>query len=185
MYENVVLEAQDVILKKAVFDDWKDLLENVWSHEETARYMLWSPTYTEEDAKARMQRTLDYEQKQKYALIVYEKKSMKAIGFAGMIENEPGVYDETGLALGPSFVGKGYGKQVLMALVTEAFVNCNATKFLASNRSKNIASKRLQMSVGFVYNHSEDKIDERNGEPYTIECNVMTREVFEERYKIE
>ncbi len=183
MYEDVVLEANDIILKKAVFEDWKDLLENVWCHEETARYMLWSPTYTEEDAKARMERTLDYEQKQKYGLIIYEKESMKAIGFAGMIEIEPGVYDETGLALGPSFVGKGYGKQALMALVTEAFVNCSATRFLASNRSKNIASKKLQMSVGFVYDHIEDKVDPRNDELYTIECNVMTREVFEARYK--
>ena len=183
MYEDVVLEARDIVLKKGVFEDWKDLLENIWRHEESARYMLWSPTYTEDDAKDRMQRTLNYEQQHKYGLIIYEKKSMKAIGFAGMIEIEPGVYDETGLALGPAFVGKGYGKQALMALVTEAFVNCNATKFLASNRSQNIASKKLQMSVGFVYDHSEDKIDPRNNEPYAIECNVMTREVFETRYK--
>ncbi len=182
MYEDVVLEAKDVILKKGVFEDWKDLLENIWSSEETSRYMLWSPTYTEDEAKDRMNRTLDFEQKHKYALLIYEKKSMKAIGFAAMKEIEPGVYDEMGIGLGPSFVGKGYGKQVLIALITEAFVNCGATKFLASNRSQNIASKRLQMSVGFVYDHSEDKIDPRNDEPYTIECNVMTRDIFEKRY---
>ncbi len=183
MYEDVVLEAKDIVLKKAVFEDWKDMLENVWSHEETAKYMLWSPTFTEDEAKERMKRTIDYEQNNKYALLIYEKKSMKAIGFAGMKEIEPGVYDETGIALGPSFIGKGYGKQALMALVTEAFVNCDATKFLASYRSQNIASKMLQMSVGFVYDDSEDKIDPRNDEPYTIVCNVLTKETYERLYQ--
>lgn len=44
-------------IKKAEFTDWKAIYKNLWMHEESARYMLWTPTKTEEDAKARMFRT--------------------------------------------------------------------------------------------------------------------------------
>lgn len=48
---------------------------------------------------------------------MYEKSSGQAIGFAGMEEMEPGVYEDMGIALGPDFVGRGYGKQIVNAMV--------------------------------------------------------------------
>ena len=42
--EKFMIETTDLILKKADFSDWKDLYTNVWSHAETARYMLWDVT---------------------------------------------------------------------------------------------------------------------------------------------
>ena len=104
---------------------------------------------------------------QKY--FVYEKKSGQAIGFAGMMEIAPNVYEDTGIAIGPAFVRKGYGRQILMALVNLAFEELGATKFVASCRSQNDASRQLQLACGFVYSHSEDRTDPRNGEPYVLE----------------
>ena len=37
-----MLETKDLILDKGKIEDWKALYENVWKHEETARYMMWS-----------------------------------------------------------------------------------------------------------------------------------------------
>ena len=44
----------------------------------------------------------------------------KAIGFAGMKEIEPGVFEDTGIAVGPDYVGKGYGTEILSAFIEEA-----------------------------------------------------------------
>ena len=53
-----MIETPDLILKQAVFEDWQDLYVNVWRHPETARYMLWDVTESEEAARDRMRRTL-------------------------------------------------------------------------------------------------------------------------------
>lgn len=70
----------------------------------------------------------------KYALFVYLKKTGEAIGFAGMRELERGIYEETGIALGPEFVRKGYGRQILTALLEEAG-KLGAKEFHACNRT--------------------------------------------------
>lgn len=176
-YSNISLETKDLILKKAVQKDWLDMYENLWRHAESAKYMLWNVTSSKEDAIARMERTIDFEKKEKYALLVYEKPAGHAIGFAGMRETEPGVYEETGVALGPDYTGKGYGKQILNALVDEAFNHCKADKFIACCRSTNIASRNLQLSCGFSFSHSEEKVDPRNGEKYVMEYYVKETSV--------
>ena len=62
-YSDVKLETKDLILKKAEFEDWKTIYHNLWRHEESAKYMLWQPTETDEDAKDRMKRTIAFEEK--------------------------------------------------------------------------------------------------------------------------
>ena len=77
-----MLECEDVILDKARIRDWRDMYENVWSRPESARYMFWKLTENEEDAYHRMERTIEFE-KSHDAYLVYERRSGKAIGFAG------------------------------------------------------------------------------------------------------
>ena len=106
-YRDFYIETEDLILKKAVHEDWKDMYYNLWRHEESAKYMLWEVTKSEEKAIERIEKSIEFMKKNKYALFIYEKKTGKAIGFVGMKEIEPGVYEDTGVALGPEFVGKG------------------------------------------------------------------------------
>ena len=166
---NVVLETKDLIIKQAEQKDWKDMYYNIWRHAESAKYMLWKVTSSEEEAQVRMQKTIAYEQTHPYAWLVYEKASGQAIGFAGMTEVEPGVYEDMGIALGPDFVGKGYGKQIVNAMVDYAKNELGAKKMLLSYRSQNIASKKLQEACGFIYSHSEDRVDPRTNEGYVVE----------------
>ena len=173
-FSNVSLETQDLIMKKARQEDWRDMYRNLWSHEESARYMLWEVTTSEEEAVERMKRTISFEQKEKYTLLVYEKSTGKAIGFAGMREIEPGVFEEMGIAIGPAFTGRGYGRQILNALMDEAFSRCGAHKFIAACRQQNLPSHYLQMSCGFKFSHSEEKVDPRSGEKYIMEYNEKT-----------
>ena len=109
----------------------------------------------------------------KYALFVYLKKTGEAIGFAGMRELERGIYEETGIALGPEFVRKGYGRQILTALLEEAG-KLGAKEFHACNRTGNAASRELQLSCGFVFDSlSEEKTDPRTGETYVLENHIF------------
>lgn len=170
-----MLETKDLILKAADFEDWHDMYENLWSRDESARYMLWAPTHSEEAAKVRMEKTIAWQKKNELAYTVYEKKSGKAIGFAGMCKIAEDVYEDTGIAIGPDFVGQGYGKQALQALVKQAFEGLGAAKFVCSCREKNLASKALQLSVGFTYTHSEDRTDPETGENYALEFYELER----------
>ncbi len=165
----VVLETKDLIIKKGVQSDWRDMYYNLWMHEESARYMLWDITTSEEEAKARMERTIVFEKNHEYTWLIYEKKSGQAIGFTGLGVVEPYIVHEEGIAIGPKFINKGYGTQVLQALMEFAKTKLNAKKFLACNRIDNEASRKLQMRCGFIFSHYEERLDERDGKTYVME----------------
>lgn len=179
-FQEIRLEGENIVLQKARYEDWKDMLQNLWKYPESARYMLWEPTLTEAEARMRINRTIEFQKKEKYSFFVYEKESMKAIGFAGMKEIAPGVFEEMGIAIGPAYTGKGYGKQVCMALLKEAFEGCGASKFVATCRVQNVISHRLQMDCGFEFSHSEERVDPRDQTPYTLEFNQITREKYKQ-----
>jgi RimJ/RimL family protein N-acetyltransferase len=172
------LETRDLILKRAVFEDWHQIYTNLWRHEESSRYMLWEPTFSEEAARARMERTIDFQAEHPLTWFIYEKSGGQAIGFAGLEEIAPGVYEDASVALGPDYVGRGYGKQVLKALAHLVFERLDGIRFVCSCRSVNLASRNLQLSCGFTYTHSENRIDARNGEAYVLDFHELTREQF-------
>lgn len=164
----VAMETADIFLRKAKFEDWQAMYKNVWSSAETAKYMAWNITTNEKDAQARMERTIAY-QKTHDTYLVYEKESGMAVGFAGIEKVAPRVYQETGIALGPEYVGKGYGKQILKLLLDYCAERLNGKEFYYHTRSGNVASKALAESLGFSYQHAEEKVDLRTGEPYMLE----------------
>ena len=108
------LETEDLLLRPAQYSDWKPMYENVWQHEACARYMSWDVTTSEEEAKSRIERTIRYQKKGGLSFIV--TCGGEPIGFAGVVETAPGVYEDTGGCLGPDHQRKGYGKQMLAAL---------------------------------------------------------------------
>ena len=162
-------ETKDLILRKAIMEDWQTLYRNIWSRPESARYMVWSVTRSEEAAVSRMERTLAFQAAHDYHWTVVEKATGQAIGWAGMAEQSPGVWEETGIALGPEFTGKGYGKQLLNLLTDYAGAHLGAKKFVASCRRENEISKKLLKSCGFTYTHSEEVMHPRDQIPYILD----------------
>lgn len=162
-----IVETKDIMLAKAKFKDWESIYHNVWSRPETARYMQWQITESEEAAKERMQKTIAY-QKIHDTYLVYEKKSGEAIGFAGVEEIAPHIFQDASIALGPMYVGKGYGKQILQLLL-EYCVSLGGKEFFYSTQAVNVASKALAISCGFSYRYSRQKTDLRTGKPYEVE----------------
>ena len=162
-------ETKDLILRKAVITDWTAMYRNIWSQPESAKYMVWDVTESEEAAISRMERTIAFQAAHDYHWTVVEKKSNQAIGWAGMEEQTPGVWGETGVALGPAFTGKGYGTQILAFLTDYARSNLGAKKFVACCRRENEISQKLLLRCGFAYSHSEEVLHPRDGILYILE----------------
>ena len=163
MYETDRLQ-----LKHPVFSDWEGMYRNLWCHRESAEYMLWNVTTSPEEAQERMRRSIAF-QEGKPAWFVYEKSSGEPMGFAGFREIEPGVFEDTGIAVGPAFVGKGYGKEILNLLTRIAKEEYGAVGFIASCRSGNQASRGMILGCEFRFTHQEDRMDPRDGTPYILE----------------
>ena len=160
-----MLETKDLILDKAGFEDWEAMYRNVWRHPESARYMKWRVTTDPADAPDRMRRTIEW-QKVHDTYLVYLRSDGEAIGFAGVERTGPAVWEEAGVCLGPDYVGRGYGKQILQCLVDYA-KSMGAEEFVCFAREQNTASRALITSLGFARTGAEEKVDERDGSTYT------------------
>lgn len=163
------METLNLILKHPDFADWEDMYRNLWCHPESARYMLWQVTTSEEEAKERMRRSIAWQEAHPTCWFVYEKTTNRAIGFAGMTEISEGVWEDTGIALGPDYTGRGYGRQILQLLTEYARQELGARRFVCSCRSENAPSRRMILSRGFRYTHSSQAADPRTQESYTLE----------------
>ena len=175
-----IIETERLVLRKAKLTDATDLLENFWSQESQAKYMLWTPTTTYEDAVERTQRTIEF-QKKYFAFVICEKKSNKPIGLVGFNHLGDGVYDDCGFGMGSQFVGKGYGSEILNKLVEVLFEKMGAKKIICSAFEENYASIRMQEKCGFKFVKKDSGIRKRDGLNYTLVVNEITREDYEKR----
>ncbi|MCI9405863.1 MAG: GNAT family N-acetyltransferase [Oscillospiraceae bacterium] len=160
-----MIETENLFLDKARFSDWEAMYHNVWSRPESAEYMAWSLTTGEEEAKIRMMKTIAF-QKEHDTYLVYEKASGRAIGFAGVERVGPCVYQETGICLGPDYVRKGFGKQILQGLMEYCKETFGAKEFLYMAREENSASNHLAKSLGFSLVSSEVQVSGKDGCPH-------------------
>lgn len=161
------VETPRLLLRKSRMEDWRDLYDNIWRSAEAARHMFWSPTTDEESARARMERTLAWEKAHPFKYVVEEKASGRVIGWAGVEELDEKTWGETGVALGPAFQRRGYGREILDALC-ELCRARGAERFVAAARERNLASNALIRERGFVFDRSEARVDERNGESFLM-----------------
>lgn len=161
-------ETKDLILKHPDIADYRDMFRNIWSRPESARYMLWNISLTEEEAMSRMERTIAF-QRGKPLWTVYEKKSGMAIGFAGIEQISDTICAEYGIAIGPDFTGQGYGKQILRCLMDYAKEYCHAEEFRACCRRENLASRGMILHWGFTFTFSEILTDPRDGSEYILD----------------
>ena len=167
--EKDMIETKDLILKQGSADDWQDLYRNLWSRGEVFRYMFTKPSPTEEHAMKKNAAYAEMHKEVKTEFFVYDKATKQAIGIAGLKEMKPSVYTVTDIALCPDFHGKGYGKQILMAFISLAFDELGATELHYDCFKQNEVSKRLALSCGFTYTHSEEAELTKDGEKVILD----------------
>lgn len=170
-----MLETKDLILSQGAPEDWKDLYRNLWSRESVFRYMFTKASPTEEAGKKKTAAYVEMQKEVKTEFFVYEKASRQAIGIAGLKEMQPGIFTVTDIAIGPDFTGRGYGKQILNALINFAFEELCAAEIHYDCFAQNETSKRLALSCCFVYSHSEEAELKKHGEKITLDYYVRRK----------
>ncbi len=163
----LTMETRDLLLRKGVLQDAGAMYRNVWSRPEAARYMFWPLTLRPEDAQARMARTVAF-QAEHDVLTVCDRRTGEAVGWAGLQETSPGVWEETGICIGPDFWGRGWGRQILTLLLGLA-AKLGGRVFWYSTRPENEASRALARSCGLTYVRTDRVRDPETGETRVLE----------------
>ena len=150
-----ILKTDRLILRKARFDDLDLIFNNVWSDESLTKNMLWKVTTNYDDAVERMKRTIKF-QSENYAYFVCLKESDEPIGFAGIYEKEPGVYEDTGICIATKYQKKGYGTRLLLSI--EKCFSENRFELFTSTRS--LSNIKMYERMGYNSFDTKDVDDE-------------------------
>lgn len=188
-YENagnklMYLETEHLILRKARLDDLDSIWHNVWEDASIAEKMLWKTTTTLEDATDRIKRTINY-QSQIPAYFVCLKESDEPIGFAGIKEEKPGVFEDCGICIASKYQGRGYGKEVVNALIYLAFDLLHGKEFIYGCFHENEKSKGLAKSLGFKYTHSVDEVRKWDGYQYQADYFLLRNSTIKPEHGID
>lgn len=163
------IETARLRLRKAVPSDLDAIWHNVWQDESIARWMFWQPTGTYEDALSRLERTMAFQAEHEHMYFVCLKDTDEAIGFAGMREIRPGVFEEAGVCVAARYQCMGLGKEILGALVYAAFSQLRASTFVAAHMRGNEKSKAVITHFGFQYTHSTQETREWDGAQFVTD----------------
>lgn len=162
-----MLETKDLRLDKAKPEDWQAMYRNVWSRPESFRYMLPELSPNEAEAQERMSRTVAFQSEHTTAYTVFLKSTGEAIGFTGIGPVEGDIWEETGICIGPDFWRRGYGWQILQALLAHA-KELGAKTFVYSSWEENKASRSLAEKAGFKQYAAERRTRPHDGREYTL-----------------
>ena len=162
-----MIETKDLILDKGKYEDWQAMYRNVWSRPESFRYMLPELSPSEAEAQDRMRRTMAFQAERETAYTVFLKSAGEAIGFGGIAPLGGEVWEETGICLGPDFWGRGFGWQILRALLDHAG-ELGAKEFVYSAWEENAASRALAAKAGFRQYAREEHTRPHDGRRYTL-----------------
>lgn len=183
--KKTMIETKDLILKILTLADAKDIFNNYWRHKITAQYMLWKPLETQEEADELITNVIEF-QKNGTSFCVYLKANGEAVGLAGVKDIGNGIIEDSGIGIGPSFTGYGYGTQITSALITFAFENLNTKLIRFSCFIDNIPSARMMEKCGFKFKYlSEENTRKWDGKKYISKIYEITYEEWVEKNKIE
>lgn len=160
-------ETEHLKLDKARQDDWEAMYRGVWSRPECNRFMFWDLTADEEAARERMVRTIRW-QAAHDAWTIREKEGGRAIGFTGVAMEDAETAEEQGVCLAPEYWRRGFGSEVLRALMDYAKKALGAKRFVCRARVDNTASRSLIDKEGFRFIGEEQVEDHRDGTPRVL-----------------
>ena len=171
------LEGERIVLRKARAEDWEPMLQNVWGDEEVYKWMLFTPTHTEADARARCERSIQF-QKEHLAWFVARKDTDEAVGLCAVNEYEKGHIEECGICVGRACQGRGYGREIVALLLELAFEKLGAADFMYGYFRENLRSKALAEKFGFHYHSTRELVRPWDGESKVIDQCILTREEY-------
>ena len=174
------VETPRLILRKGRQDDLEAIWNNVWRDDSLAERMLWQPIHDRASAEDRLARTLAFHREYP-VFFVCLKDTDEPIGLAGVREEESGVWSECGICVAARYQGKGYGREILRALLALVFDQLGGERFLYSCFSDNQRSERLCRSEGFRFTSGSEAVREWDGKRYVSHTYALTRSEWKRR----
>ena len=149
---SVFLETERLILKPTKQSDFDDLLA-LRSDPDVMKYTE-QGVQTKEDIQDFLDITIPYQKKYGHDICsVFEKSSGIFVGQAGLFcasENKHSDI-EIGFSLHKKYWGRGYGTELVKALIQWGFENLLVAKLVAFTDPENIASHRILQKCGMTY----------------------------------
>ena len=167
------LTTEHLILRKATMEDLDTIWNAIWKDENISKWMLWPVIPTREAAEERLKRICDY-QKDAPAYFVALKDTNEAIGWGGIFEKEPGIFEDSGLCISAAHQGRGYAKEMVKALTDLAFDHFHAKEFIYGCFQDNVKSAAVCKALGFTYAFSKSEVREWDNYHYTADYYRMT-----------
>ncbi|MBQ9326027.1 MAG: GNAT family N-acetyltransferase [Clostridia bacterium] len=172
-----VLEGAHIRLRKAQMTDAISMWKHVWGNPLVYQRMLFTPTFTAEEAQDRCRRSIIF-QKTNPAWLVALRDTDEAIGMCAIREEQPGHFEEAGLCIGPQYQHHGFGREILALLLEYAFCTCTAVDFRYSCFRDNESSKKLAAFFGFCFDSTFALTRPWDGALKRIDSSILTREDY-------
>lgn len=169
-----MIETADLLLRSGREDDWSDLHRNVWSRSEVFRYLFGKPCPDEDAARKKTAAYAGMHREVPTEFFVEEKGSGQVIGIAGVKELSPGCWTITDVAIGPEFQRRGYGRQIIGALISLAFEH-GVAEIAYECFEGNTASARLAEACGFRFSHCAKAELQINGKDVMLRHYVLRK----------
>ena len=157
---------EKIILRKARLEDLDSMWNNIWQDKELAKFMLWKPVENIEEAKIRLQKTIEY-QKSNLAFYICLEETDEVIGFLGAVDTGDCIFEDTGICIASKYQGKGFGKQAMQLLLKMIFEELGGKEFIYSCFEENKKSQRLCESLGFEYKYAKQNTRKWDNLNYT------------------
>ena len=138
---------------------------NFLSQQETAKYTLWRPAASVEEAKEKLNYWKSNISGRGVFWLIQEIESERIVGFVACYELEENIYGNVGIAIGVEFKNKGYGTQALNALICH-IKEKNGKAIHYSHFKENEASKKLALKCGFEYVRSDKRVRRHDGKEF-------------------
>ena len=173
------IETPRLILRKAKESDLTDINNNIWSDASLATNMLWKPNPDLETAKRRLSYNI-FLHNNNFSYFIVLKETNQVIGWTGIHEIEPHLFEDYGICIATRYHGQGLGKEVMTALEDLAFEKLGGEKFIYTCFSTNKQSSGLCTSLGFTYKSSTPRVREHDGLNYILDTYELEYDKYKE-----
>lgn len=156
-------------------------LENFLSYRqdpEIARYQSWEPSYSEAQAAdlINSQKAVDFPAADQWLQIgIRLQISGELVGDLALHALRDPDQFELGFTVATEHQGKGYAKEAARALLDQLFTEHGAKSVVASADSRNLPSKAVLRSLGFLKQPHKSWVEEFKGETVTVEFFELLR----------
>ena len=175
------IETERLLLRKLQPEDIYEYYERLFGDADVSRYMLFQPHQDISESMESLQRKLDrYDQENYYSWGVTLKGDDSLIGLIELLR-----FDEASQScsfvylLGCDYWNKGFGTEMLKAVIRFAFREMGVRRIVADHMSKNPASGAVMTKAGMRHTGTVKDKYEKLGHTYDAEVYEIRNEEHE------